>query len=462
MRLKDGRQQPFVWFPPELLPHFGAQMKPHGLAVYMSLLTHLNRKQGCCYLAHDTIATETGMSVAQVKVSLKTLATLRLIGITMRRPKVNIYEVFDLPDIPVNSQDMPIDTPEPNSQEVAINSQEVAINSQDMAIEQPGGSYEPEVFVPEVHNQKTTTTTTGDGESRVMAPTLTDVVEVGVTVASAQGKEAKATDGGIGCDAPTPFDEFFDAYPTHRGREKAAAQWDRQHLDATLPTILEALSWQTTLTGKDALPLYPHVYLQNKGWLDTRPAALSAPPRVVWDPDAPRCKVPECPDAPNKWLSEHRCDRHAREYIRRQAEELCAIIVHERPLDLKARLRNVFSACQPTHADRFMAGINWDWPEMTVDGLAQAIEHVQVQVMADTRILRNIPSAAENILAVIEAQRQWGGLEDPEKMIKRILEERHLPADVVSWKAWLRGGEIPTVEALGDMIREAMIQEVSA
>ena len=126
--------------------------------VYMSLLTHLNRKQGYCYLSQKTIATETGMSTAQVKVSLKKLATLGLIGITMRRPKVSLYEVFDLPDRSVNSQDMALDTAAPNSQQVAINSQQVAINSQDMAIEQPVGSYEPEVFVPEDEVQKTTTT----------------------------------------------------------------------------------------------------------------------------------------------------------------------------------------------------------------------------------------------------------------------------------------------------------------
>ena len=97
MRVKDGRQQPFIWFPPELLPQYGAAMGAYAGWVYMSLLTHLNRKQGYCYLSQKTIATETGMSTAQVKVSLKKLATLGLIGITMRRPKVILYEVFDLP-----------------------------------------------------------------------------------------------------------------------------------------------------------------------------------------------------------------------------------------------------------------------------------------------------------------------------------------------------------------------------
>ena len=168
---------------------------------------------------------------------------------------------------------MALDTAAPNSQQVAINSQRVAINSQDMAIEQPVGSYEPEVFVPEDEVQKTTATPlppTPD-DMTPSAPISKTVVVVAETVAGALGEEATTTDGFMARAGVRPFDTFADAYPHHQGRRKANAEWDRQQLDATLPLILEALSWQQTLTGHAALPFYPHVYLSNKGWLDARP-----------------------------------------------------------------------------------------------------------------------------------------------------------------------------------------------
>jgi hypothetical protein len=60
----------------------------------------------------------------------------------------------------------------------------------------------------------------------------------------------------------------------------------------------EALSWQQMLTGTNALPLYPHVYLQNKGWLDARPV------------------VPSCT----------KCERHAMVTIHEEAERVLKVL----------------------------------------------------------------------------------------------------------------------------------------
>jgi DNA-binding transcriptional regulator GbsR (MarR family) len=107
MRVKDGRTPPFVWFPNEVMRDYGAQIGPHAGWVYMALLTHAN-KEAVCWPAHETLATMTGMSLAQVKVSLKKLQRLGLISITMRRPKTSIYTVLDVPESIGNSQEVAI------------------------------------------------------------------------------------------------------------------------------------------------------------------------------------------------------------------------------------------------------------------------------------------------------------------------------------------------------------------
>ena len=135
-------------------------------------------------------------------------------------------------------------------------------------------------------------------------------------------------------------------------------------------------------------------------------------------------------------LSEKRCDTHARQYIRRTAQELWEIAYHECPPNRQDRCHTVLSQCHPTQADRFMAAINWEWPQ-TVDSLAEIIQEVQWGVIADARVDRLLPDAAENMLAVVRAQRQYGGL-DLEKMMKDILERSHAGAVMASlpWPAW--------------------------
>ena len=307
-----------------VLDDYGAELKTHGLATYWALHRCADNTDGTCYPSHQWIAERTGQSIASVKRSLKHLAQLGLIRITMRRPRTSIYRILDVPRRQGNSQEGAIDLPTSNSSEGPINRSQGAINSSEGAIEQLSVSYELDVVELDSPNYTHPTTppptpSASDCESLVMAPMSADVVEVEETVAIAQGEEAETTDGIMASAGVTPFDTFADAYPYHQGRRKAKAEWDRQQLDATLPDILAALS----VTRRDALPKWPHVYLENKGWLDARLGVTGGRPYKDWDePERPRCTIRDCPNPPEPTLSDTKCEMHATATINEEASRV--------------------------------------------------------------------------------------------------------------------------------------------
>jgi hypothetical protein len=304
MRVKDGRKQPFTWFPNALMRDYGADIGPHAGWVYMALVTHAN-KAADCWPAHDTLAAMTGMSIAQVKVSLNRLERLGLIAITMRRPKTNIYTVLDVPERPDNSQEVAIIPDTPNSQEVAINSQVVAINSQDMAIEQPGGSYEVDVSEVEPPNKNHSSSSSPTPPS----PTPSAPIPTDEEVEEEQRR----------------FQQFWEAYPRHIDKPLARRAFGNAHIDdATLATILAALQVQIPQWRRNGMRvgIKPAEYLENEVWLDHKPDGAAR-----WTPtdETPTCQEPDCPETPGA-LSDRRCDVHAMTRMREEAACLLELL----------------------------------------------------------------------------------------------------------------------------------------
>jgi hypothetical protein len=326
-------------------------------------------------------------------------------------------------------------------------------------------------------NQTTTTPTPPITHESDMAPRFEDVGGVD-DFAVAPGEEAKTTDGSMAAR----FQTFRAAYPNKCGNPDDAEQvWIDLNPDDTLyATMMVALEAWDKIWARDGYQRVPLAanWLRRRLWEDkrvqVRPVSPSARPYKEWSGEEPEpCHMNgdgtviypvelegsrwcRCGDVVGM-LSERRCDSCAREKIREETSELWEIAYHERPPNVKERLYRVLSGYHPTDADRFMTGINWEW-DGTPDSLAEAIEQIQWQVMADARDERRLMDAAENILAVVRAQRQYGGL-DLDQMISNILEERALSVgtECIPWQAWQSGPEpeIPTVEALVDLIREA-------
>jgi hypothetical protein len=361
MRVKDGRKQPFSWFPNALMHDYGADIGPHAGWVYMALVTHAN-KAADCWPAHDTLAAMTGMSVAQVKVSLNRLERLGLIAITMRRPKTNIYTVLDVPERPDNSQEVAITPDTPNSHHVAINSQDVAINSQDVAIEQPGPSYELDVLEPDPPNQNHSTTSPTPPPPTLSAPCLT-------TAAAAE---------------VAPFDEVWKAYPKHHDIDGARQAWVALHPDATLhAAILDALAWQRTIEGGRFLPKYLAVYLKDQRWLDAQPLSRLPTPQVMGvGAELPLCKEMDCESAIGV-LSDRRCDQHAMIRISEEATGLLAVLRRYSYVgaDMDERDRLITAEVDHNHvngsADRISQAVLRAWeakgPDLTAEHLAHDV-----------------------------------------------------------------------------------------
>jgi hypothetical protein len=291
-----------------------AKIGPYGISVYLALRRYANAKERSCFPALPTLARLTGISRRQVIRSLAHLVDLKLIAIRHRGvPRSNAYVILDPPAIVPTSHD----NSAPQALYSATQSPSIVPNRH-----VDSATQSPEVYPPKNTQLKKTHPTPP-------APKAENVVEVGAAVAIAQGEETTATDGGIGCDAPTPFDEFFVAYPSHRAMQKARKAWGALGLDAMLSTILQALSWQKTLTGNEALPLYPHVYLQNKGWLDARPASPSARPHINGDGTviypADDCCEPECHEPIDRTRSDKRCKAHVDAGLREEAEQIIAV-----------------------------------------------------------------------------------------------------------------------------------------
>lgn len=99
--VRDRRRKGFFTIDNELLDRFGAQLKAHGLAVYMALARFANQ-DGACWPSLSTIAKLTGMSRRQVIRELAELQALSLIAVTPQidgntaEHKANLYTLLDV------------------------------------------------------------------------------------------------------------------------------------------------------------------------------------------------------------------------------------------------------------------------------------------------------------------------------------------------------------------------------
>jgi hypothetical protein len=226
IRVRDGRTQPFSWFPNEIIRDYGAQMGPHAGWVYMCLVVHAN-KDGVCYPSQATIAQMTGVSLAEVKRSLRKLVQLGLIAVTMRRPKPSVFTILDLPE----------------RQE----------NRSGGAIEQLTQSYEVDVVEvdPPNKNQRTTSSPTPPSPT----PSAPDPIPTDEEVEEEQRR----------------FQQFWEAYPRHIDKPLARRAFGNAHIDdATLAAILAALQVQIPQWRRQGMRvgIKPADYLENEMWLD--------------------------------------------------------------------------------------------------------------------------------------------------------------------------------------------------
>jgi len=111
--VRDRRRKGFFTIDNELLDRYGAQLKAHGLAVYMALARFANQ-EGACWPSLATIAKRTGMSRMQVIRELANLQDRGLIAIEHQygekgEHKANIYTLLNLPEV-VTDSDHPNNT----------------------------------------------------------------------------------------------------------------------------------------------------------------------------------------------------------------------------------------------------------------------------------------------------------------------------------------------------------------
>lgn len=97
----DARNFPFFQVDNALIDKFGPVIGPYGIAVYVAIARHLNRKSGVAFPSIRTLARETGMSVPRAQKSVNELSEQGLISIdrTKRNTlgnKVNLYELVDV------------------------------------------------------------------------------------------------------------------------------------------------------------------------------------------------------------------------------------------------------------------------------------------------------------------------------------------------------------------------------
>src|SRR5215212_7713290 len=105
--VQDRRRKGFFTIDNELVDRYGAQLKAHGLAVYMALARFANH-DGACWPSLATIAKRTGMSRMQVIRELAKLQALGLIAIahqcgTNGEHRANLYTLLDLPEVVTDS-----------------------------------------------------------------------------------------------------------------------------------------------------------------------------------------------------------------------------------------------------------------------------------------------------------------------------------------------------------------------
>lgn len=392
IRLKDGRKQPFSWFPNELMRDYGAELGPYAGWVYMALLTHAN-KEASCWPAHETLATMTGVSIPEVKRSLQKLQRLGLIDITTRRPRTSLYTLLDVPEKSVNSSGGAILPEAPNSSGGAINSSMGSINSQDRAIEQLPQSYEVDVFEVDSLNQ-------------------THLSRSSPTPPSAESTEsvALAVYQGEVVDEGDAFERFYKTFPKHYGKDEAEVVWKDKKLDRKLDEILTALEWQRELWANNKGGQYtpqPEKYLKDERWLDTEPRTAQA--TLEWlsrygkngmpDPSPPgeskptalRCKAPVgCQESPGR-LSKKYCDTHVQARVREEAHTLHEVLRFDTRLSADGLHAELYRVVQKDHDDemtpeivtRLMSLFAVDRNGVSVGGIANVITEVLAEDMAN-------------------------------------------------------------------------------
>jgi hypothetical protein len=119
--------------------------------------------------------------------------------------------------------------------------------------------------------------TSQTGESHAIPPESrgNSAVEVGSRkreVGSRKKEEHMpgAADAAQGDRPPTPFDQFYDAYPRHVGRRKAEAAWAAATKRADPQTIINGarrFAADPNLPGENFIP-HPTTWLNRDGWED--------------------------------------------------------------------------------------------------------------------------------------------------------------------------------------------------
>jgi hypothetical protein len=105
--VRDRRRKGFFTIDNALLDQYGAQLKAHGLAVYIALARFVNQ-DGTCWPSLSTIANRTGMSRMQVIREIAKLQELRLIAVEHQcgekgEHRANLYILLNLPEVVTDS-----------------------------------------------------------------------------------------------------------------------------------------------------------------------------------------------------------------------------------------------------------------------------------------------------------------------------------------------------------------------
>jgi hypothetical protein len=102
--VRDRRTPPFLMVFNTLYDHYGAELGPYGLAVYVALCRHANRADQC-WPSYATIAKETGMSRRKVIYEVKKMERLQIIEVKRNRHTSNVFTLLDTgaPHAPLTS-----------------------------------------------------------------------------------------------------------------------------------------------------------------------------------------------------------------------------------------------------------------------------------------------------------------------------------------------------------------------
>ena len=102
MRIRDLRTEQRFFIDNAVIADYGADLGPHGIAVYCGLCLHARLATQQCYPSQQTLAEELGTSVASVKRGVAKLTELKLIAVEHRYREdggktSNLYTLLDPP-----------------------------------------------------------------------------------------------------------------------------------------------------------------------------------------------------------------------------------------------------------------------------------------------------------------------------------------------------------------------------